>query len=94
MPWWVVVGCRWWRIDRGKYSFCFCAFDVCARLFNVFGSCDSMPYCEAVILEALRLFMAHTFGIPHRAMRDTKLRGYDIPKVGLKYVFHSTILNI
>lgn len=40
-----------------------------------------MPYSEAVILEALRLFMAHTFGIPHRALRDTKLRGYDIPKV-------------
>lgn len=41
----------------------------------------NMPYTEAVILEALRLFMAHTFGIPHRALRDTKLRGYDIPKV-------------
>lgn len=41
----------------------------------------SLPYCEAVIQEALRLFMAHTFGIPHRALRDTKLCGYDIPKV-------------
>lgn len=40
-----------------------------------------MPYCEAVVLEGVRLFMASTFGIPHRALRDTKLRGYNIPKV-------------
>lgn len=40
-----------------------------------------MPYTEAVILEGLRLFMGHTFGIPHRALRDTKLGGFDIPKV-------------
>lgn len=41
----------------------------------------SLPYCEAVVLEALRMFMANTFGIPHRALRDTKLCGYNIPKV-------------
>lgn len=45
-----------------------------------------MPYCEAVILETLRLFMGHTFGIPHRALRDTKLRGFDIPKVKQKII--------
>lgn len=44
-----------------------------------------MPYCEATVLEALRMFMANTFGIPHRALRDTKLRGFDIPKVKYKY---------
>ncbi|XP_058119792.1 probable cytochrome P450 303a1 [Anopheles ziemanni] len=40
----------------------------------------NMPYCEAATLEGLRLFMSNTFGIPHRALKDTKLCGYDIPK--------------
>ncbi|KAL1374105.1 hypothetical protein pipiens_018273, partial [Culex pipiens pipiens] len=40
----------------------------------------NMPYCEAVVMEGLRMFMSNTFGIPHRALRDTKLCGYDIPK--------------
>ncbi|XP_030383844.1 probable cytochrome P450 303a1 [Scaptodrosophila lebanonensis] len=39
-----------------------------------------MPYCEAITMEALRMFMAHTFGIPHRAVCDTRLSGYEIPK--------------
>ncbi|CRL00375.1 CLUMA_CG013643, isoform A [Clunio marinus] len=39
-----------------------------------------MPYCEAVVLESLRFFMKNTFGIPHRALRDTKLCSYHIPK--------------
>ncbi|XP_037958894.1 probable cytochrome P450 303a1 [Teleopsis dalmanni] len=37
-------------------------------------------YCEAIVLEALRMFMGNTFGIPHRALRDTRLSGYEIPK--------------
>lgn len=40
-----------------------------------------MPYSEATVLEAVRMFMAYTFGIPHRALRDTTFRGYHIPKV-------------
>lgn len=39
-----------------------------------------MPYSEAVFLEGLRIFMGNTFGIPHRAMADTKLGDYFIPK--------------
>lgn len=39
-----------------------------------------MPYAEAVVLEGLRMFMGNTFGIPHRAMADTELCGYFIPK--------------
>ena len=39
-----------------------------------------MPYCEAIVLEALRTFMSFTFGIAHRCLKDTKLSGYDIPK--------------
>lgn len=46
-----------------------------------------MPYCEATVLEGVRTFMGHTFGIPHRALRDTKFRGYHIPKV------HICVLN-
>lgn len=40
-----------------------------------------MPYCEAVILEGLRVFVGNTFAIPHRAMQDTVLAGYNVPKV-------------
>ncbi|XP_040169523.1 probable cytochrome P450 303a1 isoform X2 [Anopheles arabiensis] len=40
----------------------------------------SMPYSEATTLEGLRLFMSNTFGIPHRALKDTTLCGYHIPK--------------
>lgn len=42
-----------------------------------------MPYCEAAVLEGVRMFMGYTFGIPHRALRDTKFRGYNIPKVNV-----------
>ncbi|XP_034098382.1 probable cytochrome P450 303a1 [Drosophila albomicans] len=39
-----------------------------------------LPYCEAITMEAVRMFMLHTFGIPHRAVCDTRLSGYEIPK--------------
>ncbi|TMW48521.1 hypothetical protein DOY81_006391 [Sarcophaga bullata] len=39
-----------------------------------------LPYCEAIVLEAVRMFMGNTFGIPHRALRNTRLSGYEIPK--------------
>lgn len=40
-----------------------------------------MPYNEAVVHESVRHFMGRTFGVPHRALRDTKLAGYHIPEV-------------
>uniref|UniRef100_A0A182YQN3 Uncharacterized protein n=1 Tax=Anopheles stephensi TaxID=30069 RepID=A0A182YQN3_ANOST len=49
----------------------------------------TMPYCEATTLEGLRLFMSNTFGIPHRALKDTTLCGYNIPKVSLRYIAQS-----
>ncbi|XP_031631252.1 probable cytochrome P450 303a1 [Contarinia nasturtii] len=39
-----------------------------------------MPFCEASVLEGIRMFMGYTFGVPHRALRDTKLCGFNIPK--------------
>jgi cytochrome P450 len=39
-----------------------------------------MPYMEAIVLESVRMFMGRTFSIPHRALKDTELQGYDIPK--------------
>ncbi|XP_044732290.1 probable cytochrome P450 303a1 [Chrysoperla carnea] len=41
---------------------------------------DQMPYMNAFVLESVRMFMFRAFGVPHRALRDTKLLGYDIPK--------------
>lgn len=40
-----------------------------------------MPYLEALVLESVRVFMGRTFSIPHRALKDTTLQGYHIPKV-------------
>lgn len=40
-----------------------------------------MPYMEAIVLESVRMFMSRTFGIPHRALKDTTLMDYNIPKV-------------
>lgn len=51
-----------------------------------------MPYCEAAVLEGVRMFMGHTFGIPHRALRDTKFRGFNIPKVSV--IFQEQKKNI
>lgn len=42
-----------------------------------------MPYNCAIVHECVRHFMGRTFGVPHRALRDTKLAGYRIPEVRL-----------
>ncbi|KAL3870431.1 hypothetical protein ACJMK2_038499 [Sinanodonta woodiana] len=40
----------------------------------------TMPYAEAVIMEALRYNTHVPFGLPHGAMEDVELEGYKIPK--------------
>ncbi|XP_018572226.1 probable cytochrome P450 303a1 [Anoplophora glabripennis] len=40
----------------------------------------NLPYVECVVLEALRMFGGRAFTVPHRALRDTELCGYRIPK--------------
>lgn len=52
-----------------------------------------MPYCEAIALESLRIFMSYTFGIAHRALRNTKLCGYDIPKDTMVIASFSDMMN-
>ncbi|XP_017774947.1 PREDICTED: probable cytochrome P450 303a1 [Nicrophorus vespilloides] len=54
----------------------------------------NLPYVEAIVMETLRHFMAMTFGVPHRALRDTSLCGYYIPK-GTMIVptFHSVFFG-
>ncbi|XP_075990873.1 putative cytochrome P450 303a1 [Anticarsia gemmatalis] len=44
--------------------------------------CDrsDMPYNEAIVHESVRHFMGRTFGVPHRALTNTRLAGYNIPK--------------
>uniref|UniRef100_A0A1Q3FHH1 Putative cytochrome p450 n=1 Tax=Culex tarsalis TaxID=7177 RepID=A0A1Q3FHH1_CULTA len=53
----------------------------------------SLPYCEAVIREGLRLDTLVPSGIPHVAVKDTQLAGYQIPKGtvivnSLDYIHH------
>ncbi|CAG9856915.1 unnamed protein product [Phyllotreta striolata] len=40
----------------------------------------NMPYLECVVMESLRMFAGRAFTVPHRAIRDTYLCGYRIPK--------------
>ncbi|XP_022902146.1 probable cytochrome P450 303a1 [Onthophagus taurus] len=40
----------------------------------------NMPYLEGVVLESIRMFMGRGFGVPHRALKDTYLQGYFVPK--------------
>ncbi|XP_048488799.1 probable cytochrome P450 303a1 [Plutella xylostella] len=44
------------------------------------GDRVNMPYNEAVVHECVRHFMGRTFGVPHRALKDTVLAGCIIPK--------------
>ncbi|VVC86331.1 probable cytochrome P450 303a1 [Leptidea sinapis] len=40
----------------------------------------NMPYNEAIVHECVRHFMGRTLGVPHRALADTTLIGYKIPR--------------
>ncbi|KAK9880868.1 hypothetical protein WA026_013195 [Henosepilachna vigintioctopunctata] len=44
------------------------------------GDRINMPYLESCVIETLRVFSGRAFTIPHRAMKDTHLNGYFIPK--------------
>lgn len=52
-----------------------------------------MHYCEAIVHESLRMLMGNTFGISHRALKDTKLCGYDVPKDTMVVSMSSGIVN-
>jgi cytochrome P450 len=41
---------------------------------------DNLPYLHAVILEVMRITSLVPTALPHSALHDTKLRGYDIDK--------------
>lgn len=49
--------------------------------FPTLADRTQMPYMQAIVLEALRVFAAHTLAIPHRSLRNTRVLGYEIPKV-------------
>ncbi|CAK9798149.1 Probable cytochrome P450 303a1 [Anthophora quadrimaculata] len=39
-----------------------------------------MTYMNAIVLESLRMFMGRTLNVPHRALKDTTILNYKIPK--------------
>ncbi|KAK5640468.1 hypothetical protein RI129_011279 [Pyrocoelia pectoralis] len=39
-----------------------------------------LPYVECIVLESLRMFMGRALVVPRRAMKDSTLNGYFIPK--------------
>lgn len=40
-----------------------------------------LTYVNAIGLESIRMFMGRTMNIPHRALKDTYIMGYKVPKV-------------
>lgn len=42
---------------------------------------NSLTYTEAVLMESLRVSSVAPSVVPHLALKDTKCRGYTIPKV-------------
>ncbi|CAH1180230.1 unnamed protein product [Phaedon cochleariae] len=57
-------------------SFCFLYLILNPEILISF----SLPYVECVVMESLRMFGGRAFTVPHRALRDTSLSGYHIPK--------------
>lgn len=53
-----------------------------------------MPYVESIVLESVRVFMGRTFSIPHRALRDTTLQGYYIPKVNILKINRKFLIQL
>ncbi len=50
------------------------------RQANCFGASNSLPYTEAVLMEAQRMSTIAPFTVPHYALKETQLQGYTIPK--------------
>ncbi len=42
---------------------------------------NRLPYTEAVLMEVMRMSPIAPLAVPHRAMKDTQLQGFTIPKV-------------
>lgn len=42
---------------------------------------NSLPFTEAVLMEAQRMSTIAPFTVPHYALKETQLQGYTIPKV-------------
>lgn len=51
-----------------------------------------MPYTDSLALESIRMFMGRTFGVPHRAVKDTYLMGHFIPKETMMIVNIPSVL--
>ncbi|XP_011495186.1 PREDICTED: probable cytochrome P450 303a1 [Ceratosolen solmsi marchali] len=51
-----------------------------------------LTYINAVVLESIRMFMGRTMNIPHRALKNTRILGYKIPKDSMLVVNFNRIL--
>lgn len=71
-------------IKNSQFVSCLLLFVVCQIKYDIQYD-FSMPYNEAVVHESVRHFMGRTFGVPHRAVKDTSLAGYYIPEVSCFY---------
>lgn len=64
---------------------------ILIELIKVIDLVYSLPYTEAVLMEAQRISSIAPFTVPHFAMADTKLQGHSIPKV--TFLYYSTSID-
>lgn len=54
----------------------------------------SLSFVEAGLRESMRLETLVANNVPHKALRDTKVGGYDLPKVFHKFVGNTFIETV
>ncbi|XP_071084152.1 steroid 17-alpha-hydroxylase/17,20 lyase-like [Haliotis cracherodii] len=52
---------------------------------------DRLPYTDAVIHEVMRMRTVVPLGVPHSALRDTTVGGYDVPKGTMVFINHDAL---
>jgi len=66
---------------------------VCGNSVPQLADRASLPYTEAVLMEAQRLSSIAPFTVPHYALRDTEIQGYFIPKGSIVQLNLHSVLN-
>ena len=57
-------------------------------------TCCRLHYTNAVVTEVMRINPAVPMAVPHRAVKNTTLNGYEIPQVMFLYILVVLIVSV